>query len=135
MNNIPDLIQEDYVVFATKVYSEQDSLTEGTLRRLQITLVKNHSEVEEYKTYVVPTYKNNKQWANIIKLLDNDIVPQLTSKNNKIRLKESNKKKKEILINADTPFEIYDQFPIDDFGNCKAFDYIDLVKHKGDNNE
>ena len=135
MKNKPDLNQEDYVVFATKIYGEDDSLTEGTLRRIQITLVKNHSEVEEYKTYAVPIYKNNKTWANIIKLLDNDIVPQLRSKTNKIRLKTSNKKKNEIIINADTPFEIYDQFPIDDFGNCKAFDYINLVKHKGDNNE
>ena len=128
-----DLNQDDYVVFATKIYAEIDSLNEGTHRRIQLTLVKNHTEVKEYKTYVVPIYKNTKQWANIIKLLDKGIVPQLTSKTNKIRLKENNKK--EILVNADTPFEICDQFPIDDYGNCKAFDYINLVKNKGDNNE
>ena len=133
MNKIPDLNQDDYVVFATKIYSEIDSLTEGTQRRIQLTLVKQHSEVEEYKTYVVPTYMNQKQWSNIIKLLDKDIVPQLVSKTKRIRLKESAKRKKEIYVNADTPFEIYDQFPIDDYGNCDVFDYINTVK-KGDSN-
>lgn len=137
------LNQDDWYVYATKAYSETNSRTEGVMRTVKIVLLDKHYDFatddhEPYiqlDTYIVNQYGNNKKhWRKILKLLDDDCVVELNSAIGEIGITERDQtlaknKDKLPLIDADTPFQVVDIYPTDNYGNNVILKKLDAIRN------
>lgn len=134
------LEQNDCYVYATKAYAEESSRHEGSHRTVKISIIDKHPDTDEdyypiaeLETYIVNVYGNRKHWRKILQTLDDDCVVQLHSANGKINLIQRDldipkNKKKPPLVDADTPFQILNVYPTDNYGNNVILDDIRRLK-------
>ena len=131
------LNQSDYSVYAIKLLDDNVSKTEGFYKTISLVLLdKNWCAGEQAYpmtvaiTYLNNRYRNHKYWKKVIKYLSQDTVVKLESVEFEIYIKEFATPKQDLLIDADTPFQVKKSYLLDDhmhnplFSDFKNIDTI-----------
>lgn len=141
------LNQSDYSVYAVKILDEQRGYYEGRYKTIYMVLLDNNwtPDSSAYpmmvaKSYLDSSYNNSKYWNKIVEQLEDDVAVKLESVEFEIYIKDFATNSEDLLIDADTPFQIKRTFLLDDHNHHEVFSLFDnldkvwLHSNNGDDN-